>query len=79
MKLFEVFGDQDAEFSPQFIRGVYDGSISLYDVMQQNTPDGRAVARMYDEYAVDYGYHPDDHFEEILDKMADDICRRMGD
>jgi len=39
----------------------------------------KAVQDMYDNVASDYGYHSDDNFEEIFDRMMDQIELDYGD
>ena len=38
----------------------------------------RAVADMYNDISVDYGLHPDDDFEDIYERMIDNIVDDYG-
>ena len=71
--------EEQGEFSPQFIQGVARGEIDLYDTMSQNTPEARALQRMYDVVAAENRLHPDDDHEAILDIIYDQISQRFGD
>lgn len=71
--------EEQSEFSPQFIRDVARGEIDLYDVISQNTPDARALQRMYDVVAAENHLHPDDDYDAILDIIYDQISQRFGD
>jgi hypothetical protein len=75
----ESFIDTDAVFSPTFVRGVYDGSIDLQDAMASNSPEGRAVSRLYDEVVGTRHLDPEADADEILQIISDEITRTYGD
>lgn len=71
--------EEQGEFSSQFIQGVARGEIDLYDAMNQNTPDSRALQRLYDVVAAENHLHPDDDHEAILDIINDQLSQKFGD
>lgn len=71
--------EEQGEFSPHFIQGVARGEVDLYDAMGQNTPDARALQRMYDVVAAENHLRPDDDYDAILDIIYDQISQRFGD
>lgn len=50
------------------IQGIIAGNVDFYDAMQDNTPTGRYLQGLYDDAAREYRLHPDDQFEEIIDR-----------
>lgn len=56
--------------------------LDLYDVMSGNTDvpeeDVAAIQAMYDDVSIDFGLHPDDDFEPILDRVYDYIEADYG-
>lgn len=71
--------EEQGEFSPQFVQGVARGEIDLYDAMNQNTPDSRALQRLYDVVAAENHLSPDDDHEAILDTISDQLSQKFGD
>lgn len=70
--------EEMGEFSPQFIQGVARGEIDLYDAIQQDTPDARALQRMYDVTAAEIKAAPDDDHEDIFDVIYDKFMDKFG-
>ena len=68
----------------EIMRQIVSGRLEAYDVM--NYPEGEAqedaskvLHQLYDEVAQDSGLHPDDDFEEILDRVVDRLEADYGD
>jgi hypothetical protein len=51
---------------------------AIYDLLTSSTPAGKMLQDMYNSVAEDYGLHPDDDQEEILDRLFDRIEDDFG-
>jgi hypothetical protein len=51
---------------------------ALYDLMSANTEAGKIVQRMYNNVSGEEGLHPDDDFEEILNRVFDHLPQDYG-
>ena len=60
-KLFDYITNQKDPF--EFI---YEGILGAHGSEAQ-----KILTEFYSEVSVDYGFHPDDDFEQIIDRMLD--------
>ena len=51
---------------------------AIYDLLTSSTPAGEMLQDMYNSVAQDYGLHPDDDQEQILDRLFDQIKDDFG-
>jgi hypothetical protein len=51
---------------------------ALYDLMSANTEAGKIVQRMYNDVSGEEGLHPDDDFEQILNRVFDHLSQDYG-
>lgn len=73
----EGFGSE-SELPPNVVSSITRGETELYDLMQENTPIGRTISRMFDVTAGQHHLHPDDDMQQILDIMYDEISQKYG-
>ena len=67
----------------EVIRDLIQGSLDGYDVMvHPRTPAQKVVSKMmqqkYDDVAIDHRLHPDDDFEEIINRIIDSFEEDYG-
>lgn len=68
--------------SDQTAQAINSGKIDIYDILAGHAKvqpgEQEHLQDMYDNIAGDYGYHGDDDFEDIIDKMHDHIEHDYG-
>lgn len=45
----------------------------IYKMLTGNSPEERYIQLMYNDTSAEYGLHPDDDFEDIIDRMVNDM------
>ena len=65
------------------IQGIIDGDVDPYNLLTSpTTPEEQYVSKMlqqeYEDVAIDYRLHPDDDFEQILDRVIDRLEQKYG-
>jgi len=82
--VFDKLDEQDmvkgTEDSTQVLSDIVanDDFDALYDLMSSNTEAGKIVQRMYNDVAGEEGLHPDDDFEQILNRVFDHLSQDYG-
>jgi hypothetical protein len=70
------------QLSDQTAHGIVNGDIDIYDALTGRSgvspQEMKILQDMYDDIVIDHGYHPDDDFEKIHDRMADQIQQDYG-
>ena len=46
---------------------------AIYKMLTQDGPEEKYIQAMYNDTSAEYGLHPDDDFEDIIDRMVDEI------
>ena len=50
----------------------------IYKMLTGNSPEAQYIQAMYNDTSVEYGLHPDDDFEDIIDRMVDEMESEMS-
>ena len=77
------FTEESDGSESETMRQIASGKLDAYDVLNNpQGPDQEAAAKimqqMYDDISIDNRLHPDDDFEEILDRVVDRIADDYG-
>jgi len=46
---------------------------AIYKMLLGDSPEEKYIQDMYNDTSIEYGLHPDDDFEDIIDRMLDEI------
>tara|TARA_B100001057_G_scaffold200531_1_gene201245 strand:+ start:4793 stop:6397 length:1605 start_codon:yes stop_codon:yes gene_type:complete len=46
---------------------------AIYKMLTQDGPEEKYIQDMYNDTSAEYGLHPDDDFEDIIDRMVDEM------
>ena len=49
----------------------------IYKMLTGNSPEAQYIQAMYNDTSSEYGLHPDDDFEDIIDRMVDEMEGNM--
>jgi hypothetical protein len=50
----------------------------IYKMLTGNSPEAQYIQAMYNDTSAEYGLHPDDDFEDIIDRMVDEMEGHMS-
>ena len=50
----------------------------IYKMLTGNSPEAQYIQAMYNDTSAEYGLHPDDDFEDIIDRMVDEMESEMS-